>query len=241
MSVTDEQERLTEVYGDRARRLPADYYSPFHPGNLFILQGRERALLRMLSRAGLHDLSELQILDLGCGAGGDLRRLLDLGARPDNLHGVDLLSERLERARALSPQLHFELADAQALPFEDATFDLVMQSTAFSSIVDPDIRRRVADELLRVLKPGGVVLWYDMRLTDPRNPDLVPMTSREIARLFASCERHLEAVTLLPPLARRLAPAAWGLGMILEALPFLRSHYVGLFRKPTQEGPLVRA
>jgi len=241
MSVTDEQERLTEVYGERARRLPADYYSPFHPGNLFILQGRERALLRMLSRAGLNDLSERQILDLGCGTGSDLRRLLDLGARPENLHGVDLLAERLEHARALSPQLHFELADAQALPFEDETFDLVMQSTAFSSILDPEIRLRVADELLRVLKPGGVVLWYDMRLTNPRNLDLVPMTSREIARLFAACERDLEAVTLLPPLARRLAPVSWGLCAFLEALPVLRSHYVGFFRKPTQEGPLVRA
>ncbi|MNX29122.1 Phthiotriol/phenolphthiotriol dimycocerosates methyltransferase [compost metagenome] len=231
MSVTDEQKRLTEVYGDRARRLPADFYSAFHPGNLFILQGRERGLLRMLSRAGLHDLSECQILDLGCGTGSDLRRLLDLGARPEHLHGVDLLSERLEHARMLAPQLHFELADAQHLPFADATFDLVMQGTAFSSIVDPEIRRRVADEVLRVLKPGGVLLWYDMRLTDPRNSDLVPMTARELARLFPTCERHLEAVTLLPPLARRLAPMAWGLCVLLEAFPFLRSHYVGFFRK----------
>ena len=231
MSVTDEQKRLNEVYGDRARRLPSDFYSAFHPGNLFILQGRERGLLRMLSRAGLRDLSECQILDLGCGTGSDLRRLLDLGARPEHLHGVDLLSDRLEHARMLAPQLHFELADAQQLPFADATFDLVMQGTAFSSIVDPEIRSRVAGELLRVLKPGGVLLWYDMRLTDPRNPDLVPMTSRELARLFPTCERHLESVTLLPPLARRLAPFAWGLCVLLEAFPFLRSHYVGLLRK----------
>jgi SAM-dependent methyltransferase len=233
MSVSDEQIRLSEVYGDRARRLPRDYYSPFHPGNLFILQGRERALLRMLARAGLTDLTELQILDLGCGSGGDLRRMLDLGARPENLHGVDLLSERLEQARALAPHLHFQLADAQQLPFGEGTFDLVMQSTAFSSIVDPEVRSRVAQEMLRVLKPGGCVLWYDMRVTNPRNLDLVPMTAAEIARLFPGCERHLESVTLLPPLARRLAPSAWGLCGMLEAIPFLRSHLVGVFRNVT--------
>ena len=237
MSVTDEQTRLAEVYGDRARRLPADYYSPFHPGNLFILQGRERAWLRLLARVGLTELSACQILDLGCGTGGDLRRFLELGALPENLHGVDLLSERLERARALSPQLHFERADAQELPFAEASFDLVLQSTAFSSIVDPDIRLRVAAEALRVLKPGGVLLWYDMRVTDPRNPDLVPMTSREIARLFPTCERHLEAVTLLPPVARRLAPRAWRLCTLLEAVPALRSHYAGVFRKREQGLP----
>ena len=231
MAFSDEQQRLTEVYGDRARRLPSDFYSLFHPGNCFLAQGRERAMLRLLAREGMADLSQCRILDFGCGFGQDLRRMLDLGATPEHLYGVDLLTERLERARALSPQLNFQLADGQDLPFPDAHFDLVMQSTAFSSIVDPDVRRRVARELLRVLRPGGAVLWYDMRVTNPRNLDLVPMTTHEVARLFAPITVRLEPVTLLPPLARRLASASWELCTLLEALPFLRSHLIGLFRK----------
>ncbi len=232
MSGPDEKMRLEQVYADRARRLPADYYSPFHPGNLFVSQGRERAILRLLAGNGLADLSNCRILDLGCGSGGDLRRMLDLGAAPENLHGVDLLADRLERARQLAPQLDFQLADAQRLPFDDERFDLVMQSTAFSSILDATVRRQVAREMARVLRPGGSVLWYDMRITNPRNPDLLPMTAPEIERLFPGFDRHLKSVTLLPPLARRLAPAAWELCTLLEALPFLRSHLVGLFRKP---------
>lgn len=234
MSVTDEQSRLARVYGERERRLPGDYYSPFQPGNLFISQGRERAWLRLLVEAGFADLSQARILDVGCGAGSDLRRMLDLGALPEHLHGVDLLSERLERARHLAPHLHFELADAQRLPFADDAFDLVMQSTAFSSIVDPAVRSRVAQELRRVLRPGGAILWYDMRVTDPRNPDLVPMTAAEIARLFPDFARRLIPVTLLPPLARRLAPRAWGLSTLLEAIPPLRTHLAGLFLKPAR-------
>lgn len=236
MSVSDEQERLSRVYAERERRLPADFYSPFHPGNLFILQGRERAWLRLLARAGLADLSDVKVLDVGCGAGADLRRMLDLGARPENLFGVDLLAERLERARQLAPHLNFQLADAQRLPFPAEHFDLVMQSTAFSSIVDADVRAQVAHEIRRVLKPGAFVLWYDMRLTHPRNLDLVPMTSQELARLFPGCAITAEAVTLLPPLARRLAPSALWLASFLEAFPPLRSHLAALIRKPEGGG-----
>jgi SAM-dependent methyltransferase len=232
MTMSDEQSRIAQVYAERARRLPAGYYSPFHPGNLFISQGRERAMLRLLAKAGCADLSELRILDLGCGFGGDLRHMLDLGAQPENLFGVDLLPERLERARQLAPQLNFQLADAQQLPFPDASFDLVMQATAFSSIVDPDVRRQVAREIARVLRPGGLVLWYDMRLTNPRNPNLVPMTAAEIADLFPDFDRRLESVTLFPPLSRRLARLSWSLCTLLETLPFLRSHLIGTFRKP---------
>jgi ubiquinone/menaquinone biosynthesis C-methylase UbiE len=189
-------------------------------------------MLRLLAGSGCEDLSELRILDLGCGFGGDLRHMLDLGAQPENLFGVDLLAERLERARQLAPQLNFQLADGQKLPFPDAHFDLVMQATAFSSIVDPDVRRQVAHEIVRVIRPGGRVLWYDMRLTNPRNPNLVPMTAAEIADLFPDFSRRLESVTLFPPFSRRLAPLSWSLCTLLETLPFLRSHLIGIFRKP---------
>lgn len=235
MTTSDEQARIARVYAERARRLPAGYYSPFHPGNLYLNQGRERTMLRLLAEAGLSDLSGLRILDLGCGHGLDLRRMLDLGASPENLFGVDLLPERLERARELAPHLNFQVADGQQLPFEDDSFDLVMQATVFSSIVDPDVRFQVAREIDRVLKPGGHLLWYDMRVTHPRNRDLVPMTAAEIERLFPDFARPLRSVTLMPPLARRLAPKARALCMLLETLPMLRTHLMGLFRKPGRE------
>ncbi len=235
MTTSDEQSRIAKVYAERARRMPAGYYSPFHPGNVFLTQGRERAMRRLLVDAGCTDLAAMRILDVGCGYGGDLRHMLDLGASPENLFGVDLLPERLERARELAPHLNFQLADGQQLPFADESLDLVMQATAFSSIVDPGVRRQVAREIARVLRPGGLVLWYDMRVTDPRNPDLVPMTAAEIRDLFPEFDLTLRSVTLIPPLARRLARGSWGLCALLEALPFLRSHLIGIFRKPGTE------
>lgn len=232
MSHFDEHSRISHVYQERAKRVPADYYSLFHSGNLFRQQGRERAMLRLLAQAGLADLSETVALDVGCGSGDDLRQLIHIGARPENLYGVDLIPERLDAARELSPHLNFQWADAQRLPFEDETFDLVMQSTVFTSIIDPAVQRQVASEIIRVLKPGGVLLWYDMRITRPTDKNLVPMPEHKVRQLFKGCQVRLERLSLLPPLARAVAPRAWWLAFALEALPFLRGHLMGIIKKP---------
>ncbi len=89
----------------------------------------------------------------GCGAGYWLRELVKWGARPENLTGNDLLADRVAVARRLcAPAVKLECASAAQLPFSDATFDLVLQSTVFTSILDADLKRRVAAEMLRVLK-----------------------------------------------------------------------------------------
>ncbi|MBU6429192.1 MAG: methyltransferase domain-containing protein, partial [Cyanobacteria bacterium REEB65] len=140
----DERQRIAEVYGDRARTLKADHYSLFESANLHRLQGRERATLRMLRRHDLADLSSKRILEVGCGAGGELLRLVGWGADPASLAGVDLLTDRVARARHLLPHADLHVGDARALPFAAATFDLVMQLTVFSSVLDPAIRLAIA-------------------------------------------------------------------------------------------------
>lgn len=227
---SDEIERVQRVYAERERRLPADRYSFMRPGNLYRAQRRERALLEMLAEEGFDDLSEATILDVGCGTGDDLRQLVRYGAASERVVGVDVLVDRLSKARDLSPHLRFELVDGSGLPFADGSFDLVLQATVFSSILDAGIRERLAREMRRVLKPGGLIVWYDMRVTDPRNRDLVPMTGDRIRTLFPDCDVRLKATTLIPPLARRLAPVSWTLCRALEAIPALRGHYLGVIR-----------
>lgn len=230
MPQDQEVARVERVYAERARRLPADFYSLMKPGNLYRSQRRERALVALLAAEGFADLDQVTVLDVGCGMGDDLRQMLRYGARSEHLVGVDVLSDRLSRARDLSPHLRFELIDGGALPFASGTFDLVMQSTVFSSIVDPHVQERLAAEMLRVLAPGGAIVWYDMRVTDPRNPNLVPMTRERIAQLFPGCALRLSPQTLIPALSRRLAPLSWTLCRALEALPPLRGHLLGVIR-----------
>ncbi|HEY9899324.1 MAG TPA: class I SAM-dependent methyltransferase [Pantanalinema sp.] len=235
MPQDQEVARVERVYAERARRLPADFYSIMKPGNLYRLQRRERDLLALLGEEGFADLDGVTVLDVGCGMGDDLRQMLRYGARSEHLVGVDVLSDRLGKARDLSPHLRFELIDGGVLPFASGSFDLVMQSTVFSSILDLGVQQRLADEMLRVLSPGGAIVWYDMRLTDPRNSNLVPLTRERIEHLFPGCELRLKPHTLLPALGRRLAPLSWTLCRALEALPPLRGHLLGVIRP---DGPV---
>jgi len=103
----------------------------------------------------LHLVPGCQLLDVGCGSGQ-----LALIAAKDGLDvtGVDIASNLVERARtrahAEGIQARFQVADAEALPFEDASFDVVVSLIGAMFAPQPDL---VADELLRVCKPGGTI------------------------------------------------------------------------------------
>ena len=226
-----EQERIARVYAGRQKRLPPGYYSIFHPGNLYIVQRRERATLRLLADHGLSDLSDRRILEVGCGSGSELLRLVGWGADPGLMAGVDVLPERIGAARAKLPAADLREADARSLPFPDESFDLVQQFTLFSSVLDAEFRRRIAAEMLRILKPGGFILWYDMRYVRPGGA-LAGIGKDELMSLFPGCRYDIRAETLVPVVARRLARVSWLLCDIVAMLPFVRSHYVACIRKP---------
>src|SRR5205814_1459771 len=112
-------------------------------------------------------------------------------------------------------------------------FDLVVQFTVFTSILDRDMRTATADEMKRVTAPDGAIVWYDFRYPSPTNPNVEGLGLREIGRLFAGWDMTVRSLTLLPPVARRLAPSSFIACRLLErAFPPLRSHYFAVFRRP---------
>ncbi len=224
-------DRLRLEYADRSRRLAGrDLYSPFNPAALFALQQRQRQTLRLLRQIGLHDLKGLRILEMGCGSGGVLIEYLACGARPENLHGLDLLPDRLEEARRRLPASPLICADGQRLPYPDASFDLALQYTAFSSLLDEQVRRRIAGELLRTLRPGAWLIWYDFWL-NPSNPQARGIRPAEVRSLFPRCKFLFRKVTLAPPISRRIVPVSWILGLFLERLGLFNSHYLSAIQK----------
>lgn len=231
MAQTDDfEERLTSAY-ERRKGLLAWTYSYLNPANLYMVQSRERVLLKLLRAVGL-DLGNLRVLDVGCGSGGELLNLIRYGCRPENLTGIDMLPERIASARGNIPRAEFVCADAaKGLPWKDGTFDLVLQYTVFTSILERDVQASLAREMYRVLKPGGHILWYDFHVDNPFNKDVRGVRKSQISALFPEGKVSLKSVTLAPPIARRLAPFSSIICEILEKFRILNTHYIGTIKK----------
>lgn len=108
-------------------------------------------MVRRLELSGARD-----VLDVGCGAGHWGRALLP--HLPDaKLVGVDREPRFLELARegADGARAEYVVGTAEALPFEDASFDLVTCQTVLIHVKDPAV---AIAEMRRVLRPGGVLL-----------------------------------------------------------------------------------
>ncbi len=145
-----------------------------NPGTRLNAARRWLALRQVIT--GLDLRAEATILDVGCGAGGDLQRIArEFGYLRPSLHGVDLLRGRIDQTRALLPQARLRVADGEQLDYQDRFFDLVLASTVFSSILDTGLARGVAAEMARVAGDHGVILCYDMRYPNPRNPHVRPI------------------------------------------------------------------
>jgi SAM-dependent methyltransferase len=107
-----------------------------------------------------------RVLEIGCGPG----RLSVLLARRHGLDvtGVDLDPAMIDRARANADRASalderrpsFEVADAAALPFDDASFDAVVSTLSMHHWADPGAGLA---EIARVLRPGGPALIWELR------------------------------------------------------------------------------
>ena len=227
----NEAQRIREAYQKRFARLrageinPRDY-SCFEPSHLLLHHSRERVMLRLLDDHGFYPLGDRKILDVGCGDGTPLQEFVKYGALPRSLYGADLLDFEIKRATALNPAINFSVGNAEQLPFVSASFDLVMQWTVFTSVLNWQTRISIANEMLRVLKPDGLILWYDFWPNNPRNPDVRGVKAAEIRSLFPNCRFEFRRTVLAPPIARRLAKRFWLLCQIFERGPWLCTHYV---------------
>jgi len=231
-----EEARIRAAYAKRQK--DDARYSYFSMGNLFEKQERERCLLTLLKRYGLAPLQTNKILEVGCGTGYWLREFMKWGARPENITGIDLLADRVAEARYLCPEaVSILYGNAAELAFPDATFDLIVQSTVFTSVLDAPMKQQMASEMLRVVKDDGFILWYDYHVNNPWNPDVRGVKRREIAQLFPGCRIKLQRITLVPPLVRLLAPYSWLACYVLGKIPWLCTHYLGLISKELQVSP----
>ncbi len=153
-----------------------------------VLALEERHLTNLLP-----DLVGQNILDLACGTGRWLPRLLARGAR--RVIGIDLSAAMLRVAGAKAGiRERLLLADCEQLPFPDATFDFALCSFALNHIHDLDIAAR---ELARTLKGRGRLLITEMHpdayaqgwrpgFRDERSAVQIASVSRSAQRVISS-------------------------------------------------------
>jgi len=222
--------RLRNEYANRAHHIDKlETYSLFTPSQLFSVHQRQQAMLRGLKLQGVTDLSDINILEIGCGSGRVLVEYLGFGALPEKLCGIDLLFNRLQNSHKRLLGSNFINADGQYLPFPSGAFDLVMQYTAISSILDVKLRYAICREMVRITRPGGLILSYDFWL-NPTNKQTLGLHPTEIKKAFFDCTIEFKKITLAPPLARILVPISWGVAYFVEKMGIFNSHYLAIIK-----------
>jgi SAM-dependent methyltransferase len=127
------------------------------------LQLPERAIFNRIGPA----LSESHLLDLGVGGG---RTTMELALRCKRYLGADFAAPMVAACRErfaeliLNHGLRFEMVDARAMPFDDASFDVVLFSFNGIDLVGADARATALAECRRVLKPGGHLVYSSHNL-----------------------------------------------------------------------------
>lgn len=229
--IVAERLRMEAEYRRREREISSDLYALWQPAEMLGRASRKRLAAQQLHRAEVFPKLGDRCLEIGFGTLGWLVELISWGVRESDIHGMELDPVRVERARESLPHADLRNGDASALPWADNSFHLVIASTVLSSILHQEVRRLVAAEITRVIMPGGALLWYDFAYNNPRNPQVRKVDRLELRQLFPNLRGPIQTVTLAPPLARFVAPKSWPLAVLLETLPFLRTHLLAVLRK----------
>jgi len=168
-------------------------------------------------------LGEKKMLEIGAGNGANIHFFIREGFMPENIWANELLGNRFMLLKQSFPHINCLEGDASQLNFENH-FDLIFQSTVFTSILDMDFKMKLARTMMKMLKSDGVVLWYDFKFDNPRNKDVKGISKREIKRLFPDASKIIcKKVTLAPPIGRKVMNHYC---LINKMFPFLRTHMV---------------
>jgi len=143
----------------------------FPPRRKDFLKAKSDFVHEMARWAGLDTLPRgTTVLDVGCGIGGSSRILArDYGF---STTGITISPQQVKRARELTPEgltAQFQVDDALALSFPDNSFDVVWSIEAGPHMPD---KAQYGAEMLRVLKPGGILVVADWNQRDDRRKPL---------------------------------------------------------------------
>ncbi len=221
----NQEEDEIKIRYEKRKNLSPDRYSILNPATILIEQEKERGMIKWIKKNHIEPLENKKLLEIGCGNGTNIQKLIRFGFNPANIFANDLIEERLHSAELNLPsQINFYVGSALDLNFKENEFDIVFQSMVFSSILDSDYKLKLAEKMWQWVKPGGGILWYDFIYNNPSNPDVKGIGLKEVERLFRTNKIQYQKITLAPPLARIVAKINPMFYHILNATYILRTH-----------------
>jgi len=223
----NELEEIKKRYEIRKQTIVRGSKSDFY-FNWFIQNERELRYAKILQQYFGHDLSEIKFMEIGAGAGDNIFFFARRGINWNNIWANELLTDRFDILKTKFTNCNLLEGDASTLAFKNE-FDIVFQSTVFTSVLDNDLKQKLADKMLDMVKPEGIILWYDFMFDNPRNKHVKGITKTEIKKLFAKAKNiQFYKVTLAPPISRRF----YRIYNLLNTLfPFLRTHIIAVIQK----------
>lgn len=234
-SASARQRETANVYEDYYAAKGEDRNDPLaNPGVLFQNLAFDRSIVEALRELD-GGKRAWEILDVGCGSGFSLLRLLACGMEPERMHGIDITEERIAQGRRRLPSVDLRQGDATAMEYATGSFDLVMESTMFTQMTDEATAGEIAREMVRVAKPGGYLMLTDWRYNFGR-AGYAGLSRDRIARLFdvgqATSVVCAKRGALVPPIGRALSRYCPALYFpVCAVLPFLVGQMTTVLRK----------
>jgi len=224
----DEPGKVAERYEKRKSEARILKHAGCHDFNYFMQHERE-AVYSDTIKARFPEAGSIKFIEIGAGTGENLPLFLSLGILPENMVANELLPDRAALLRISFPGVRVLEGDATSIDFGDELFTVVFQSTVFTSLLDAEFKKELADKMWSILKPGGIILWYDFIYDNPQNPDVKGVKAREVRRLFPHSDSFIvKRVTLAPPIGRRIGKSY---PLVNNLFPFFRSHIVAVLSK----------
>ena len=195
--------------------------------NKNIISEREK-IYSLILHEKFEDLSSLKIMEIGAGTGSNLSFFKNAGIKDKNIYANELLEDRIEGLRSNHPSINIFPGNALDLNFKNE-FDIVFQSTVFTSILDLSFRQQLAEKMREMTKSGGIILWYDFTFSNPFQSYIKPVTKKDVRLLFCHNNKvKFYNVTLYPPIGKR----TYGMYNLVNSIfPFLRSHIIAVISK----------
>lgn len=223
----DETEKIKLRYEDRKADQTVIRNQSNTVFSIFMAKEREKHYSSIL-KYYFKNINSVDFIEIGAGGGANISFFNQLGIPLSNIYANELLESRIIALKNSFPTVNHLPGNALDIGTEQL-YDIVFQSTVFTSILDNDFKKELANKMYALTKPKGIILWYDFVFDNPKNKDVKGVSKKEIISLFPKAKSiTFQRVTLAPPIGRRIGKLY---SFVNTFFPFLRTHVIAVVEK----------